>query len=112
MHLVSILVALSGMATGNLQEPSGAHVTTLPLSSELRGQGRLGGVAVGADGAIYVSNFSATVWRVDPDGTVTALTSDLRGSSGNAVMPDGSLLQGSFVDNRVVRIDRDGTSRT
>jgi sugar lactone lactonase YvrE len=115
MHLVSIVAALAGLAAGNLQEPSGgggAYVTTLTLSGELPGQGRLGGVAVDADGAIYVSNFGATVWRVDLDGTVTALTSDLRGSSGNAVMPDGSLLQGSFLDDRIVRIARDGISRT
>jgi DNA-binding beta-propeller fold protein YncE len=112
MHLVSIVAALASLAAGNLQEPNGAYVTTLTLSGELPGQGRLGGVAVDADGAIYVSNFGATVWRVDPDGTVTALTSDLRGSSGNAVMPDGSLLQASFLDNRIVRIARDGTSRT
>lgn len=53
---------------------------------------------------MYVSNFSATVYRVSPDGEVRALASDLRGASGNAIDAEGNLLQASFLDGRIIRI--------
>lgn len=90
-------------------EQVSANVVTLSLSSEIPSRGRLGGVAVDSSGSIYVSNFSATVWRIEATGEVVRLTSTLQGSSGNAVDRDGTLLQASFVDGRIVRIHGDGT---
>lgn len=113
---VVVLGAVFGLATlstadtlpGSARQAA-ALISTIHLSAELPSTGRLGGVSVDADGMIYVSNFREAVWRITPDGEVTPLATDLRGSSGNAIAPDGSLLQASFVDNRIVRIGRDGT---
>jgi CubicO group peptidase (beta-lactamase class C family) len=89
-----------------------ASVSTLPLSRELRSNGRLGGVSVAVDGSIYVSNFSASVWKISPQGEVVTLTSSLRGSSGNTVDRKGNLLQASFLDGRIVRIAPTGEMTT
>jgi len=90
----------------------GARVETPKIGGELPSNGRLGGVAVGPDGSVYVANFSASVWRVSPTGAVERLPASLRGSSGNALLPDGRLLQGSFMDNRVVAISPSGEVET
>ena len=92
-------------AQGDLQ------VETITLSESLPSLGRLGGVTVDAAGNIYVANFRATVWKVTPDGTVSALSSSLLGSSGNAIDREGRLLQASFVDGRIVRFEAPGGSR-
>jgi len=87
-------------------------VSTLPLSRTLRSNGRLGGVAVGVDGYIYVANFSATVWKISPHGEVVALARGFKGSSGNTVDADGNLLQASFLDGRIERITPTGKMTT
>lgn len=88
-----------------------ARVETLELDAELPSRGRLGGVSIDGRGRIYVSNFSASVWRID-GGHVERLPLALRGSSGNAVDAEGNLFQASFVDGRIVRLAADGTSET
>lgn len=87
-------------------------MTTVTTSIELPSNGRLGGVSVAPDGSVIVANFGRTVWRIAPDGTTTVLASTLQGSSGNAVDPEGHVLQGSWLDNRVVRIAPDGSTST
>jgi len=84
------------------------RVSTVPLSTTLESQGRLGGVSVGPHGELYVSNFAADVWRIDPDGTVTVMADSIRGSSGNTVDGRGRLLQASFLDNRILAIEPRG----
>lgn len=109
MWIVLLSVCFAGaveIPVALAQEPA---VSTLALSQELPSVGRIGGVAVGPDGNLYVSNFRASVWRVSPDGQVTLLTNTLQGSSGVAVDASGNVLQGSFVDNRIVKISPDGT---
>lgn len=90
------------------QRASDLRVTTIGTSERLESAGRLGGVAIDRFGNVFVSNFGATVWRVEPDGAVTTLSRDLRGSSGNAVDDMGNLYQASFLDGRIVRIAPDG----
>jgi sugar lactone lactonase YvrE len=89
-----------------------AVVTTLRLSSELPSRGRLGGLAIDSDGNLVVSNFGASVWRLGGSGQVTRLAQELRGSSGTGVARDGTILQASFLDNRIMRISRDGSINT
>lgn len=88
---------------------SGARVSTIATDHELPSNGRLGGVSLGPDGEIYVSNFGGSLWRVDSDGRVTPVLRGLKGTSGNAVDEAGNVYQGSFLDDRIVRVDRDGT---
>ena len=83
------------------------QIKTLRTSIPITCNSRLGGVAVGPEGNIYISNFISKVWRVKPGGETDLLASNLQGSSGNAVF-HADLLQSSFNDNRILRIDSDG----
>lgn len=110
------ILALAGSARSlgqqtAVQEDLAPRVTTIATSEPLPSQGRLGGVAVDQSGNVFVSNFGATVWRVEPDGRVTTLASTLRGASGNALDGEGNLLQASFLEGRIVRIAPDGSIR-
>lgn len=87
---------------------SGSRVETVRMDRVLESRGRLGGVSVGVDGSVYLSDFGRMVWRVSPQGEASVLDSSLRGSSGNAVDAEGNLYQASFSDNRIVRIRPDG----
>ncbi len=89
-----------------------AHVTgTVQLSAELVSLGGEGGVAVGQDGTIYVSNFNTSVWTVSPEGDVSLLTDQLTAASGNTVLPNGDLLQSDFREDKVVTINGMGELR-
>ena len=116
MHLKNLfwpvaLLALQAWPLLGSQDPllDKPLVSTLHTSEPLWSAERLGGLSVDANGAVYVANFGATVWRVDADGRVTALYKSLRGSSGNAIDLKGNLLQASFLENRIVRIALSGS---
>jgi pimeloyl-ACP methyl ester carboxylesterase/sugar lactone lactonase YvrE len=101
------------LLVAHLRDPRGAaRVTTVKTDRPLPSNGRLGGISVAPDGALYVSNFGRTLWRVDPDGTATPVDRTLKGSSGNAVAADGTVYQASFLDGRIVRIRPDGEVET
>ncbi len=72
------------------------------------GTGRIGGIAVDRFGYVYVANFDLGVWRISPGGEARQLADGLYGSSGNVVAPNGDLLQGNWLANTIVRIDRQG----
>ena len=109
-HFLGLFAAhLEGATGGSSSTP---RVTTLELDSELPSVGRIGGLAVGPDGDLYVANFSASVWRIGLDGAVERLEVSLQGSSGTAVDADGNVFQGSFVDDRIVRIGPEGKAET
>lgn len=72
----------------------------------------LNGLDVGADGAVYVSNYAAddtaAIWRVDPaTGAATALArgESLRGVNGVAAEPDGVV---AVASTGVLRLGLDG----
>jgi len=87
--------------------------------------GHPGGVAVGADDSIWVSDtVSATVWRLAGDGIATSVLSPRaearegsitasgpRSAAGLALGPDGSLFIADSTGNRVWSIGHDGTAR-
>lgn len=107
---LSTLLALSTSVPVVGPAPAtGQQVTTVVTSQPLVSYGRLGGVTADRFGNVFVANFHGTVWRVAPDGAVTAMAQSLQGSSGNAVDRAGNLYQASFVDGRLVRIARDGS---
>ncbi len=84
------------------------RVGTLKLDRVLDARGSLGGVTIDRLGFLYVANFRDAVWRISPDGEVTALTRGLYGASGNAIDARGDLYQGNFLANTITRIARTG----
>jgi len=90
--------------------PLAAQVKVETLAANL--DGAVGGVAVDRLGNIYVADFGEKVWKITPWGDVSVLTSSMYGSSGNAVAPNGDLLQSSFYSGTLSRIARDGTVTT
>lgn len=72
----------------------------------------VGGVSADRLGSVYVADFAETVWKVAPDGEVTAFATGLYGASGNAVDRKGHLFQSSFHADTVSRIDRAGEVST
>lgn len=77
-----------------------------------------GGVAVDAEGVVYVANIGPAprrrgtrVFRITPDGEATLFAEDdrLRGASGNAVDADGNLYQSAITAGAILRITPDGT---
>ncbi len=90
-------------------------VTTLGPSFE-----GSGGVAVDADGNIYVGDFGnqlnnadgTTVKKLTPDGTLTTFAEGLSGASGNEFDSEGNLYQANIAGNRISKITPDGTVST
>lgn len=80
-----------------------------------------GGMAVDAQGQIYMADFSpqlsggpvgSTVYQVTEDGTVSIFASGMQGASGNAFDSQGNLFQSSIRGNRISKITPDGRSTT
>jgi sugar lactone lactonase YvrE len=96
------------------REPDGALVTHADLSSYATGH--LNDMAVDGRGRVYVGNFgfdlmggapleSAALHRVDPDGTVTEVATDLWFANGSVITKDGVLLVNETFGNRVSAFD-------
>lgn len=67
------------------------------------------GIAAGADGSLYVSNWGGgTVEKIAPDGTRTILSDRIASPSGIAVDPAGAVYAASYSGDSVTRIDPDG----
>jgi DNA-binding beta-propeller fold protein YncE len=87
--------------------------------------GHPGGVAVGADGSLWVSNtLSGTIWKVAGDGTATPVvlgrtefergrdaTTRVLAPAGLALAPDGSLFVADSSGHRVCAVAPDGSVR-
>ncbi len=80
-----------------------------------------GGVAVDADGNVYVADFGATlsgnpwganVYKVAADGSVDVFASGLTGASGNAFDAEGNLYQSNIAAGRISKITPDGRVST
>lgn len=79
-----------------------------------------GGLAVAPDGTMYQADFGYpghfgdTVYRIDPDGTVTPLveSDEMKSLTMTTFGPDGRLYQSSYGSDRVFTIDADGTFET
>lgn len=71
----------------------------------------LTGNTFGPDGRLYQSSFgSSNVVTVDPDGTVTLLTDDVRGPTGIVVTDDGRVFVESCRRNQVFEVFPDGSA--
>lgn len=106
---MTVLQAVLAVAVLLWSTTAQTAVTTIATGDGFPSEGRLGDVSVDARGAIYVSNFARSVWRIDLDGTVTELVGNLQGTSGNVILADGTLLQTSYLENRIVAIDAAGS---
>lgn len=79
-----------------------------------------GGLVVAADGTMYQADFGYpghfgdTLYRIDPDGTVTPLveSDEMRALTMTTLGPDGRLYQSSYGSDRVFAVDLDGTVET
>jgi sugar lactone lactonase YvrE len=90
--------------------PISPHTTeTVATSIEMVSEGAIGGMSIDADGNVYNTNFSTTVWKTAPDGTTTVLSDEFTQASGNFALDDGSMLQADFEENIIYRIAPDGT---
>jgi sugar lactone lactonase YvrE len=73
----------------------------------------LTGNTFGPDGVLYQSSFgSNNVVIVDPDGTVTLLTDEVRGPTGIVVTDDGRVFVDSCRTNQVFEVFADGSAET
>jgi serine/threonine-protein kinase len=103
---VSVVSSTFTLATTDIVE------SVAPLSAGT------GGVAVDADGNVYVADFGtqlsggtagSTVYRVTTEGDVSVFATGLSGASGNAFDSRGNLFQSSIGGNTISRIAPDGT---
>ncbi len=102
-----ILDAPSTMSNGS---PLPMHQTeTVVTDLELMSDGAIGGMSVDADGNLYSTNFRESVWRITPGGAVTLLNGEFTSASGNLPLENGDLLQSDWTENRIYRIQPDGT---
>jgi sugar lactone lactonase YvrE len=96
------------------REPDGALVTHADLGRHATGH--LNDMVVDAQGRVYVGNFgfdlmggapleTAALHRVDPDGTVTEIATDLWFPNGSVITRDGVLLVNETFGNRVTAFD-------
>jgi DNA-binding beta-propeller fold protein YncE len=68
----------------------------------------VGGLAIDMIGNVYAADFGDIVWRITPEGERREFASGMYGTAGNAIDPEGNLLQASFYGDAVTRIDRNG----
>ncbi len=105
-----LLATVTGVAlpatAQRLKRITEATVVTMPLTKTLGTKGTLGGVCVDADGTIFVANFNARLWRIEPNGETTLLKKTFTKTSGNTIAPDGRLIQCDFALNRVYEVDK------
>ncbi|MTD54500.1 SMP-30/gluconolactonase/LRE family protein [Amycolatopsis pithecellobii] len=99
------------------REPDGELVTHAELNGHATGH--LNDMVVDGRGRAYVGNFgfdlmgaapleTAALHRVDPDGTVTEVATDLWFPNGSVLTNDGALLVGETFGNRVTAFDVTG----
>jgi sugar lactone lactonase YvrE len=96
------------------RENDGTLVTHADLSSHARGIAN--DMSVDSQGRAYVGNFgfdlmsgapieTASLYRADPDGTVTEVADDLWFPNGSVITPDGVLLVVETFGNRISAFD-------
>jgi sugar lactone lactonase YvrE len=102
------------------REPDGTLVTHADLGAHAAGH--LNDMAVDAEGRAYVGNFGfdlmggaplapTALHRVDPDGTVTEVATDLWFPNGSVITHDNVLLVNETFGNRVTAFDVTGDGR-
>jgi sugar lactone lactonase YvrE len=102
------------------REPDGTLVTHADLSGHATGHAN--DMVLDAAGRAYVGNFgfdlmsgapleTASLHRVDPDGTVTEAAGDLWFPNGSVITPDGVLIVNETFGNRCTAFDLTGDGR-
>jgi len=96
------------------REPDGSLVVHADLAEHVTGDPN--DMVVDSQGRAYLGNFgfdlmngadleTATLTRVDPDGTVTTVAEDMWFPNGSVITPDGVLLVDETMGNRVTAFD-------
>jgi sugar lactone lactonase YvrE len=110
------LIALFVIANPLFSAQTGLELRT--ITAQLSGSG---GVAVDAEGFVYVADFGirlnnangSQVHRIDPNtGAIEVFATGLSGASGNNFDSQGNLFQSNIAGNRISRISHDGTVTT
>ncbi len=89
------------------QSPVRAQVTRVVTIADSL-DGGVGGLAVDRLGNVFSADFRNTIWKIRPDGRVSAFATGFYGSSGTAVDKHGVLYQANFSGNYLSRVDRKG----
>lgn len=123
-YVIYVLVVVTTTDAGNQLSPASAVIslarTNLVLTLTESIQAGSGGMAVDADGNIYMADFGAAlsappgtrVFKITPEGEVSVFATGLVGASGNAFDSKGDLFQSNIGANRISRITPDGTVST
>lgn len=73
---------------------------------------RAGGVAVGPDGSVYILDYGSGTLRVVRDGTIDTVITDLNSPSGIAVDTEGIVYVADTSNDRILRLDPNGSTTT
>jgi len=99
-----VIVTFAGTdASGNAGD--GGPATSAQL-------GRVSGVAVGPDGAVYITDHASGTLRIVRDGTITTLLTDLRAPTGVAVDGGGNAYVADSQNDRIMVVFPTGTAGT
>ncbi|HMH50631.1 MAG TPA: DUF6531 domain-containing protein, partial [Candidatus Acidoferrum sp.] len=107
---LAALLAIIALIPSTSAAPVDPVTALAPVEVWVDGLGDLQGIAVDAEGAVYVADrLAGTVTRIAPDRSRAVVASGLDRPIGLAFDPSGRLVIGEEGANRVVRIESDGT---
>ena len=123
-YVVYVLVVVTPGEVGNQLSAASAAITlahtNLVQTLTASIQAGSGGMAVDANGNIYMADFGAAlssppgtrVFKITPEGQVSVFATGLVGASGNAFDSKGDLFQSNIGASMISRITPDGTVST
>ena len=107
---VSIICAACALSISTMSTAQ----TVSTIASQIQGSG---GLAIGADGKIYISDFGSSlrsaggthILRIEPDGSkIEEFAGGFKGASGSAFGPDGRLYQSDVAGGQAILLSSDG----
>ncbi len=107
---VCLMLAATAVPTSTAQS---VETLTAPFNGS-------GGLSIGLDGTIFVSNFGESlqnadgtrIYTIGRDGTVTVFATGFSGASGSSIDNHGNLIQSNVEGNRLSRVTMGGDAST